>query len=167
MTVEEFKELFEEWLSSIRNYKDSEIEFLVHNIVHDEFTVPGFLIVKIREQLLSKKFMLVRSDFVFVENGTDDPAYFTVSIQSTVDSLEEAEITYSNFMNLTCKESSIEDLEAILPVLKFHEDCPRINNLLSLAYRIRSMDSKMKKQYHRGLLNSYPLEEVGELAIAI
>jgi len=167
MKIEEFKELFEEWVSTLEDQKDGEIEWLVCNIVHDEFGVPGLMSVKIREQLLSKELMFVRSDLVFIEKGTNEPATFTVSIQSKVDSLEEADITYSNFMNLTCKESSIEDLEAILPVLKFHKDCPHINNLLSLAYRIRSMDSTMQIRYRQGLLYRYPLKEVGELAIAI
>ena len=62
-----------------------------------------------------------------------------------------------------------EDLEAILPALKSYEKYPRISNMLSLAYRIDSMDSKMQIRYRRGLLDSRncPLEEVGELAIAI
>ena len=159
MTVEEFKKLFEEWVSSLKEYKDGEIEWLVCNMVHSEFGIPGFMSVKIRERLLSKELMLVRSDLIFIEKGTDDPATFTVSIQST----------YSDFRNLTCKKSSVEDLEAILPALKSYEKYPRISNMLSLAYRIDSMDSKMQIRYRRGLLDSRncPLEEVGELAIAI
>ena len=169
MTVEEFKKLFEEWVSSLKEYKDGELEWLVCNMVHSEFGIPGFMSVKIRERLLSKELMLVRSDLIFIEKGTDDPATFTVSIQSTVDSLEELEVTYSDFRNLTCKKSSVEDLEAILPALKSYEKYPRISNMLSLAYRIDSMDSKMQIRYRRGLLDSRncPLEEVGELAIAV
>ena len=74
MTVEEFKKLFEEWVSSLKEYKDGEIEWLVCNMVHSEFGIPGFMSVKIRERLLSKELMLVRSDLIFIEKGTDDPA---------------------------------------------------------------------------------------------
>ena len=165
MTVEEFKKLFEEWVSSLKEYKDGEIEWLVCNMVHSEFGIPGFMSVKIRERLLSKELMLVRSDLIFIEKGTDDPATFTVSIQSTVDSLEELEVTYSDFRNLTCKKSSVEDLEAILPALKSYEKYPRISNMLW----IDSMDSKMQIRYRRGLLYSLNchVDDVGELAIAI
>ena len=116
---------------------------------------------------MSKKLMIVKSEFVFIERETKMPAAFTVGVQSTVDSLDADHMEYTNCMNYTLRESSKEDLAMIYSVMQFKAEHPHISNLLSFAYRFDNMTQQEKIKYRRGLIDSCQMEEVGELAIAV
>lgn len=172
MTVEEFKELFvKEIMTDIpENENQCEVlDWFLHTI-SDEEAILGehhFACVKIREQLMSRKLMTVKSEFVFIERETEMPAIFTVSVQSTVDSLDADHMEYTNCMNYTLRESTRKDLAMIYSAMQFKEEYPHISNLLSFAYRFDNMTQQEKIKYRRGLIDSCQMEEVGELAIAV
>ena len=173
MTVEEFKDLFEKEIAyPVENESQNHCEVLdwfLYNI-SDEEAILGkhhFACVKIREQLMSRKLMTVKSEFVFIERETKMPAAFTVGVQSTVDSLDADHMEYTNCMNYTLRESSKEDLAMIYSVMQFKAEHPHIGNLLSFSYRFENMTQQEKIKYRRGLIDSCPMEEVGELAIAV
>lgn len=107
MTVEEFKDLFEKEIAyPVENEAQNHcgvLDWFLYNI-SDEEAILGkhhFACVKIREQLMSKKLMIVKSEFVFIERETKMPAAFTVGVQSTVDSLDADHMEYTNCMNYT------------------------------------------------------------------
>ncbi len=73
MTVEEFKDLFEKEIAyTVENENQNHygvLDWFLHNI-SDEEAILGerhFACVKIREQLMSRKLMTVKSEFVFIE----------------------------------------------------------------------------------------------------
>lgn len=173
MTVKEFKELFKEKMAyPVENGKQNQyvaLNWLLYNI-SDEEAILGkhrFACVKIREQLISRKLMTVRSEFAFIERGSKMPAAFTVGVQSIVNSLDADQMMYTNCTNYTFRKSSREDLAMIYSVMKFKAENPHINNLLSFDYRFENMTRQEMIRYKRGLMDSSPLEEAEELAIAI
>lgn len=173
MTVEEFKDLFEEEIAyPVENENQNHygvLDWFLHNI-SDEEAILGechFACVKIREQLMSRKLMTVKSEFVFIERETEMPAAFTVGVQSTVDSLDADHMEYRNCMNYTLRESTRKDLAMIYSAMQFKDEYPHVSNLLSLPYRTRNTQPKTIDIYFEDVQKAYPLEEVGELAIAI
>lgn len=170
MTVEEFKELFEkEMQNDTFESRMHMMKWFLYSVADEEIFLGDhhFACVKIREQLMSKKLMVVQSDLLFIEREAKMPATFTMSVQSTVDSLEKDHMEYTNLRNFVCKEASKEDLAVVYAAMQFRAEYPHISNLLSLPYRTRNTEPKTMDMVFEDIQKAYPLEEVGELAIAI